>query len=411
MYLTGVRADASLKGGPARRVLTGNVLALGLVSLVTDVSAEMVSSVLPAYLVLGLHLSVAQYGAVDGLYTGATALTRLVGGYAADRFRQRKAVAAVGYGLSALAKFGLLCTGSAPAAIGAVLAADRTGKGLRTAPRDALITLSVPEERLGRAFGAHRALDSLGAFAGPIVALGVLALAGGAGRSYDAVFVASACFALLGIVLLALFVRDRRDPLPPEAVSPRAALRLLGRGRFRAVCAAAALLGTATIGDGFVYLVLQRRDDLPVTAFPLLAVGTALAYLLLAPPLGRLADRVGRRPVALGGYAALLAVYLLLATGHGSPWCVLLLYGAFYAATDGVLMAIAGPLLPPELRTSGLALVQTGQAMAYLLSSALFGLAWQSWGTAPACLAAAGAAAVALAASIPLLERSKDVRK
>ncbi|RAJ38458.1 MFS transporter [Kitasatospora sp. SolWspMP-SS2h] len=403
MYLTDTRPGASLKGAPARRVLTGNVLALGLVSLVTDVSSEMVTAVLPAYLVLGLHLGVAQYGAFDGLYTGATALTRLAGGYLADRLRRRKLVAAVGYGLSALAKVGLLLTPAAPAAVGAVLAADRTGKGLRTAPRDALITLSAPREQLGRAFGAHRALDSLGAFAGPIVALGVLALAGGAGRSWDAVFVTSLCFALLGVLLLALFVRDRGQPLPPGAASPRAALALLKAGPLRAVCAGAALLGLATVGDGFVYLLLQHRDDLPLTAFPLLAVGTAGAYLVLAPPLGRLADRIGRRPVALGGYGALLAVYLLLATGRGPLWAVLLLYGAFYAATDGVLMALAGPLTAPELRTTGLALVQTCQALAYLVSSLLFGLAWQHLGSTTACLAAAAAAAAATAAATPLL--------
>ncbi|MFK4085202.1 MFS transporter [Kribbella sp. NPDC020789] len=403
MYLTGVRAGASLKGAPARRILTGNVLALGLVSLVTDVSAEMVTSVLPAYLVVGLHLSVAQYGFVDGLFTGATALTRIAGGYAADRFRRRKFVAALGYGLSATAKLALLFVSAAPAAIGGVLALDRTGKGLRTAPRDAMITLSVPPERLGSAFGAHRALDSLGAFAGPLVAVGVLAAAGSA-SGYDAVFMVSLCFAVLGLVLLALFVRDRRDKLPPEAVSPRAAIGLLRRGKFRAVAIAALLLGLSTVGDGFVYLILQRRDGLPVTAFPLLAVGTALAYLLLAAPFGRLADRIGRRPIALGGYAALLIVYILLATTSTPIWTIVILYGAFYAATDGVLMAIAGPLLPAELRTTGMAVVQTGQAMAYLVSSVLFGLAWQSWGSGPACLAAAGAVAVALVASTRLLK-------
>lgn len=268
MYLTDVRAGASVKGAPARRVLTGNVLALGLVSLVTDVSAEMVTSVLPAYLVLGLHLSVAQYGVVDGLFTGATALTRVIGGYAADRCRRRKAVAGVGYGLSAAAKLGLLFVTAVPGAIGAVLAADRAGKGLRTAPRDALITLSVPEDRLGSAFGAHRALDSLGAFAGPLVTLGVLTVVGGATRRYDAVFLTSLCFAVLGLVLLALFVRDRREELAPDAVSVHTACALLGRGHFRAVCLGAVLLGLTTVGDGFVYLVLQHRDELPVTAFP-----------------------------------------------------------------------------------------------------------------------------------------------
>ncbi|MGY0236285.1 MFS transporter [Longispora urticae] len=403
MYLSTVRPGASVEGAPARRFVTGNVLALGLVSLVTDISAEMVTAVLPAYLVLGLHLSIAQYGVVDGLYTGATALTRLAGGYVADRFRLRKLVAGLGYGLSAVAKLGLLAAGAAPGAIGAVIAVDRTGKGLRTAPRDALITLSSPADGLGRAFGVHRTLDSLGAFAGPLVALAVLALAG-SGQSYDAVFVASFCAAVLGVLLLVLFVRDRRDELPPVRASLPRAFGLLRQARFRALCVAAVLLGVTTVGDGFVYLILQRRDDLPIWTFPLLAVGANLAYLVLATPLGWLADRIGRWPVVLGGYGALLAVYLLLASGRGPLPLILGLYGLFYAATDGVLMALAGPLLPAELRTSGFALVQSGQALAYLVSSVLFGLAWQNWGVPVACLVAAGAVAVALPVSGLLLK-------
>ncbi|HKN51225.1 MAG TPA: MFS transporter, partial [Amycolatopsis sp.] len=132
----------------SRRKLTmigANVFALGAVSLVTDISSEMVTAILPVYLVLGLHLSPAAYGLVDGLYTGATALLRMAGGYIADRVRRRKAVAGIGYALSAVAKLGLVAAGASAAAIGAAITADRAGKGLRTAPRDALITLSAPE--------------------------------------------------------------------------------------------------------------------------------------------------------------------------------------------------------------------------------------------------------------------------
>ncbi|MEV4377035.1 MFS transporter [Streptosporangium sp. NPDC049644] len=397
MYLSTVgSAPVAREGGPVRRLLSGNVLALGLVSLVTDVSAEMVTAVLPAYLVLGLHLGMVQYGVLDGLHAGMTAVFRLVGGYAADRWRLRKAVAGLGYGLSALARLGLLAAGSSVAGIGGALAADRIGKGLRTPPRDALITLSVPEPMLGRAFGVHRTMDAVGAFLGPLAALGVLALAG-SGQAFPAVFVASFCAATLGVLLLALFVRDRREPAPPAErrvrTSPWELLRAPGTRR---VWSAAVLLGLVTIGDGFVYLILQRREDLSIMWFPLLAVGTNLAYLLLATPMGWLADRVGRGMTVMAGCGALLGVYVLLATGGGSIPLVLLLYGTFYAATDGVLMACAGPVVPERWRTSGMAVVQTGQALAYLVSSAAFGAVWQMWGPAPACWAAAGAVALAL---------------
>jgi Major Facilitator Superfamily len=316
-------------------------------------------------------------------------------------------VAGLGYGLSAAAKAALLAAGSSLAGIGGAVLADRAGKGLRTAPRDALITLSTPPEGLARAFGVHRAMDSAGAFAGPLVAPAVLA---GSAHSFDAVFVVSACVATVVVLVLIMFVRDPRAdagsrPVAP-AVSPRQAAALIRDGRLRAVLAGAVLLGLSTIGDGFVYLLLQRREDLATGCFPLLAVGTSLAYLGLAVALGALADRAGRTRVFLGGYAALLLVYLLLATpwsGPGALVTVLLLYGLFYAATDGVLMAVAAPLLPPALRTTGLALIQTGQALAYLLSSVLFGLAWQWFGAAGAVRATVAVAALTLAGSAALL--------
>lgn len=409
MYLSTVTSPTATppaeRSGRRRFAKVGaNVFALGTVSLITDVSSEMVTAVLPLYLVLGLQLSPLAYGMIDGIYTGATALLRLVGGYVADRTRRRKAVATLGYGLSAVAKLALLAAGRSVPAIGLVIAADRTGKGLRAAPRDAMITLSTPPEALGRAFGVHRAMDSVGAFLGPLVALGVLALAAG---SFDAVFVVSFCVAALGVMVLVLFVRDRREAAPATAkVSLREAASLLRDAPVRRLVLAACLLGLATIGDGFVYLLLQRREELSTVWFPLLAAGTSLGYLLLAAPLGVLADRIGRLPVMLGGYVALTAAYLLLfGPLGGTPLLVVTLglYGLFYAATDGILMALAGPVLPDRLRTTGIALIQTGQALAYLLSSVLFGLAWQTWGPATASRVAALAVVVAVAATLLLL--------
>lgn len=393
MYLANVLTGSSLDRSSLRRVAVGNVLALGAVSLCTDISAEMVTAVLPAYLVLGLHLSLAQYGFLDGLYTGATAFTRLLGGYLADRFARRKLVAGLGYALSAVSKIGLLVA-TGPAAIGGVIAVDRTGKGIRTAPRDALISLSVPDADLGQAFGLHRTMDSIGAFLGPLAALGLLLLT--VDGSYDPVFLGSLCAAVIGVLVLTLFVDNRSAAMRPVEVRIAGLRPLLAAGRFRRLCLVAVLLGLVTVGDGFVYLVLQHRDDLGVRAFPLLAVGTSLGFVLLALPLGRLADRLGRWPVIVLGYACLLAVYLLLATGSGPIWVILLLYGAFYAATDGVLAALAAPLIPPALRTTGLALLQTGQALAYFASSVAFGFAWQYVNVTLACGCAAALAALVL---------------
>ncbi|MEV4513303.1 MFS transporter [Dactylosporangium sp. NPDC049525] len=437
MYLSTVSKPTTAGSAVSRRrgaVVSGNVIALGAVSLITDVSAEMVTAVLPLYLVLGLHVSPLAYGVIDGTYTGATALLRLVGGFVADRIRSRKLVAGIGYALSAVAKLGLLLAGRSMTAIGAVIAVDRLGKGVRTAPRDALITASSPPEALGRAFGVHRTMDGIGAFLGPLVALAVLAAAG---ESYDAVFVTSFCVAALAVVVLVLFVRERPDSEPTDlaktaetvkaaagtakaaetAEAPKVtaaeAVGLLRAAPVRRLLAAACLLGLATIGDGFVYLMLQRREDLSLVWFPLLAVGTSLAYLLLATPLGLLADRIGRLPVILGGYLALGVAYALL-FGPLGGWPLLVLtlalHGLFYAATDGVLVAFAGPVLPARLRTTGIALIQTGQALAYLLSSVLFGLAWQAWGPESASRVAAAVVGTVVVATLMLLRKRGSVR-
>lgn len=390
MYIS-IRESRLVRSVPA------NVLALGAVSLVTDVSSEMITAVLPLYLVGTLGLSLLQFGLLDGLYFGVTALVRLAGGHAADRFRRRKLVAGLGYGLSAVCKLGLLATTSVPL-LGAVIAADRTGKGLRTAPRDALITLSAPADRLGGAFGVHRAMDTVGAFLGPLAAFGVLSVTAGA---YDAVFVTSFCVAVLGVLLLVLYVRDRRGPVT-AGVSLRAAL--LREPAFRRICLVAVTLGLVTVSDSFVYLLLQKRLALAPELFPLLPLGTAGAYLLLAVPFGKLADRYGRAAVFTGGHVALLAAYLLL-MGPGWLVPVLALHGVFYAATDGVLMALAGPLLPEGVRASGLALLQTGQATARMVSSILFGALWTALEAGPGLAVMAAGLAVSVVVAWRVLRR------
>ncbi|MFF3646035.1 MFS transporter [Streptomyces sp. NPDC002564] len=425
-------AGAPERSGARRGRVAGPVLALGAVSLVTDISSEMVTAVLPLYFVLQLGLSPLQFGFLDGLYNGVTALVRLAGGYAADRGGRHKLVAGGGYALSALSRLGLLLAGGATAGIGAALAADRVGKGVRTAPRDALISLSSPPDALGRAFGVHRAMDTTGALLGPLAAF---ALLWATADAYDAVFVVSFCFGLLGVLLLVAFVPGHLDAGPrtsarqhtgpgqrhrtrAAAADPghrrrpgaATALGLLRVPAFRRVLLAAALLGAATIGDAFLYLLLQRRLDFAVSWFPLLPLGSAAVYLLLAVPAGRLADRTGRRVPFLAGHVALLGGYLLLLSpADGPPLLigVLLLLGIFYAATDGVLMALVAPVVAAERRASGMAVLQTGQALARLVAAAGFGAAWTLWGVRPALTCASLALAVALAGAAALLRPAR----
>ncbi|WP_116214993.1 MFS transporter [Streptomyces olivoreticuli] len=418
MYLADSRTtpDPSDTAGrhplPGRRaaLVPGAVFALGSVSLITDVSSEMVTAVLPLYLVAGLGLSPLGFGLLDGVYNGVSALVRLVGGRVSDRGGSHKTVAAVGYGLSALCKPLLLMAHSVPL-IGAVLAADRTGKGLRTAPRDAMISLACEPGTRGRAFGVHRAMDTAGALLGPLVAFVILRAAA---DGYDAVFTVSGCTAALGVLVLLLFVPGREDARPfTEPAAGRAPLRaVLRRPAVRRLTGCAALLGLTTVSDSFLYLILQRRLDLSETWFPLLPLGTAAAFLLLAVPFGTFADRVGRRRLFLCGHLALLAAYGLLVSPLGdSPtlaFIVLALHGSFYAATDGVLAAVTADAVPETIRGTGLAVVQTGQAAARFVCSIAFGVAWTTWGDRVALGSAATGLAVSVAVSALLLRPSPD---
>ncbi|WP_046779772.1 MFS transporter [Streptomyces yangpuensis] len=410
MYLADRSAPAGAKAAPGRGsgrspAVASTVLALGTVSLITDVSSEMVTAVLPLYLIAGLGLSPLGFGALDGLYNGVSALVQLTGGHLADRVRNHKLVAGIGYGLSALCKPLLLLVHSL-GPISVILALERTGKGLRTAPRDALISLSTPDELQGRAFGVHRAMDTTGALLGPLAAFLIL---GVAVDGYDAVFGVSACVAALGVVVLILFVPSGAgfgsgsgDTPPREAATPatarpnpvrlRDAAGLLRLPRLRALALCAVLLGLTTVSDAFVYLLLQRRTGMDDQWFPLLPLGTAAVFLLLAVPAGALADRIGRRTVFLTGHALLLAAYGLLLWAPdwpALPYLVLALHGMFYAATDGVLPAAVAATVPESLRATGLALVGTGQALARFGCSLAFGGAWTLWGTGPALAAAA----------------------
>ncbi|GAQ53669.1 MFS transporter [Streptomyces acidiscabies] len=408
MYVADSRASTTDKAPASASVgarVAPTVFALGAVSLITDVSSEMVTAVLPLYLVAGLGLSPLGFGLLDGVYNGFSAVVRLVGGHLADRGGGRhKWVAGLGYAISAACKPLLLLVHTLTP-IGLVLAADRTGKGLRTAPRDALISLSSTPENRGRSFGVHRAMDTAGALLGPLAAFLILrATVDG----YDAVFTVSFCIAVTGVLVLVLFVPGGRAASVPEAQRPtlRAALALLRHRTLRRTTICALLLGLATVSDSFVYLLLQRRLDVPDRWFALLPLGTAAAFLLLALPLGRVADRVGRWRVFLAGHAALLAAYVvLLASWHSAalPYLVLLLHGAFYAATDGVLMAAASDSVPEELRSSGLALVQTGQALARFACSLGFGAMWTVWGDRTALGVSALALALCAGVSLTLL--------
>ncbi|GAA4167184.1 MFS transporter [Gryllotalpicola koreensis] len=407
MYITlsdrGAKADPAQKGRVATRV-SSTVIAMGIVSMFTDISSESVSAVLPLYITAAMGMSTIAYGFIDGLYQGVSAVVRIGGGWAADRSDQPKWVAFLGYGLSAVARVWLLfATGFG--AVATVVAVDRIGKGIRTAPRDALITASSRPDNLGRSFGVHRMLDTVGAAIGPLLAFVILWVLP---NGYRAIFVLSLAFAIIGVLILGVIVRNGH---PAREAGRRPArrlwnvkdLRLPGMPR---LLVATGALGLITVGDGFIYLVLQARSSFAAEWFPLLYVGTNVVFLALAIPLGRWADRIGRGRVFLFGHVALLVCYLVTTIPVGGIAITLLclaLLGAFYAATDGVLSALTAQLTPPESTASGIAATQTVTAIARLIASTGFGVLWFALGRQHAMELVAGLAVIALIASLVLL--------
>lgn len=355
--------------------------------MLTDISTESVNAVLPKYLIFVVGLSPQAFGFVNGLYNGISAAVRLLGGWIADRTDHPKWVAFIGYFASALSRIGLLFAQSL-ASISFIVTGDRLGKGLRTAPRDSLIAAASPSENLGRAYGVHRALDSLGAALGPLIAFWILTVVLDGFRQ---VFVVSLCFAVVGVAVLLLIVPDlrprRQRDLPGNtgvrAVSGRVSFRLLANARIGRLLVAASLLGLVTVGDAFLYLELQLRENLANNYYALLMVGMNVSYLVVAVPLGRLADRIGRVRVFIGGQVVLLGCYFCAAGPLAGPMLsigTLVLLGTYYAATDGILAALAGPAVEPEVRTSGIATAQTFQALALFVSSLAVGAMWNQIG-------------------------------
>lgn len=372
-----------------------NVWGLGVTSLLTDISSEMVVTILPVYLVMTSGFAPLLLGVATGLHEGGPLLITWVGGWIADRSGRRKLTAGLGYGLSALCRLGwMLLSGQTMGALAVLVLGDRMGKAIRTAPRDAMISLSVRSDQLATAFGVHRALDAAGAAMGPVLAFVLLWQFP---RRFDIIFFTSLIVALLGVAALALLVEEVPAAVAAPALAGAAAAgataataAAASRSAFafevfedpplRHVLMLAAAFGLVTISDAFVYVLLLQRSNANVSWVPLLYTGTAITFLLLAVPIGGIADRVGRRAVFITGHVPLLLVYAMVLAGFPVwPWNAVIgvvLLGSFYASTDGVLASLASSLLPAPSRAMGLAWVDTASSLARLSSAILFGLLW-----------------------------------
>lgn len=362
-----------------------NVWVLTLVSFLTDISTEMVVHLLPIFLSSVLGVGTAIIGLIEGMAETTTSLLKVASGWFSDRIRRRKALAVAGYGLSTLAKPFLYVATSWGWVLG-VRVADRLGKGVRTAPRDALVADSVESGRRGWAFGLHRAGDTAGAVVGIGVAIAVLnAVSGGAGfgrPAFQSVVLVSLIPAALAVLTLVLGVQE---VAPKETVGPRRPFTLAGFDRrFRLFLGITLLFTLGNSSDAFLIL-RARAVGLSVTGVLGMMFTFNLVYAALSIPAGSLSDRIGRRRLLLAGWLVYVLVYVGFAFARAAwqAWSLMALYGVYYALTEGVGRAFVADLVPAAGRGTAYGLYHAGIGLAALPASLLAGILWQgvgSWG-------------------------------
>ncbi|MBX7078088.1 MAG: MFS transporter [Nannocystaceae bacterium] len=379
------------------RTLPRSVWALGLVSLLMDLSSETIHALLPTFLALELGASMVTIGVLDGVAEAIASGLKIVSGAWSDRSGRRKRLAVIGYGLSAASKPAFaLAAGIVPIAI--ARAVDRIGKGIRGAPRDALIADVTPPAVRGAAYGLRQSLDTIGAVLGPLCAMAwMLAAADG----YRLAFAFAVVPAVAAVALLGFAVREPEQRSASAGKGPLRwqQLRELDRGVL-ALLLVAALVTIARATEGLLVLATVERG-LGVPYSPLVLVAMNVIYSAAAYPAGRLADRWPRARLLLLGIALLLAAQLVLAIADSVALCGvgLLLYGAHMAASQGLLSAWIAALAPAHLRGTAFGLLHLTTGLAAIVAGALAGACWAAAGP-PLAFATAAAIAVLAAAAL-----------
>ena len=370
-------SDTSTPSEDSLRRLPRNVWVVSATSLLTDASTETLTGLLPFYLTLALGAPPAAVGLIEGVGEATASLVKLASGWASDRWRRRKPLAVFGYGLSTAAKATLLAATTWPLVLLARFL-ERAGKGIRTAPRDALLADSVPAQTRGLSFGLHRAADTAGAVIGTTVAL-LLVIAGGGQTVSVSTFRVAVLISLVpaaaGVVLLAWRAREIR----PAAVAPSlVAPNPLRQRSFRWFLGAVVVFTLGNSSDAFVLLRAQNLGLSIAAALGLLIV-VSLVHALLAAPLGALSDRWGRKRVLLIGWGIYALVYLGLAVTSGGwqLWAILAAYGAYYAATESVGKALVGDMVASPSRGTAYGQYHAAIGLMALPASLLAGVAWQ----------------------------------
>ena len=375
-----------------RRVPRG-VVVLGFVSLLMDASSELVHALLPLFMVTVLGTTALTVGLVEGAAEATAMIVKVFSGAISDATRKRKPLVLAGYGLGALSKLVFPLAASLGWVVGARIV-DRIGKGIRGAPRDALVADLTPPPARGVAYGLRQALDTVGALAGPLLAVGAMAWFAGDIRMafWIAVIPAALCVAL---IVFGVREPDRAPEAGPRSRLALRDVRRLGRP-FVVVTGIAVVLTLARFSEAF--LVLRAHDvGMPLAAAPWVMVAMTLVYALLAFPAGAWADRGHATRLFAAGLAALMAADLALAWADGAAGVLAgaALWGLHLALTQGLLSALVAAVAPADLRGTAFGVFNLACGVALLLASALAGFLWDAFG--PAATFYAGAAFTAVA--------------
>jgi MFS family permease len=376
------------------------ILVIGLVSLFTDLSSNMIVPILPIYLTTVLHIPVTSIGIIEGIAESTASILKLFSGWITDRFGKHKLLMLIGYGLSNLTKpfFALSATWNQ---VLILRFSDRFGKGIRTSPRDALLADAATKEDRGRSFGFRRALDALGAALGPLVAFGILAIYAG---NYQLVFWLSVIPGAIAILLILFFLKETHPNVAlNQRALPKISFKNINR-RFLAFTFIATLFTIGNFSDAF--LALRAQDaGMMIALIPLAFFAMNLSSSVFSIPIGILSDRIGRRPVLISGYIIFALIYF----GFGIAkhiawiWVLFILYGLYYAFTDGIQKAYIADLVPEGQRGTAMGTFNALTGIAALPASIIAGFLWHAFGPVVAFSASSGIAL--LAALLMLLFR------
>jgi MFS family permease len=406
--------------------LPRNVKVLAFVSFLTDVSSELVYPLLPIFLSTVLGVSAAGLGVIEGFAESASSLLRLPAGWWSDRTQRRKPLVVMGYTLAALAR-PLIGIAQSAGQVLAIRVTDRFGKGIRTAPRDALIADSVPAEQRGYAYGVHRGSDNLGAVFGPLIAWAALTYHWADIRT---LFLWTAVPGILSVILLIIFVRERTvtdggervvsvslpktemDAASQPEMAPAAASDVpLGAPFWRMLVVI--FLFTLSLSTDAFLLLRASQLGVPSAMIPILWAALHVVKSSTSVVSGGLSDRIGRRPLILGGWGVYALVYagFAVATTAWHAWALFMVYGLYFGMSEGAEKALVADLAPPSRRGAAFGWFNAAVGIAALPASVIFGLVWDHWGAETAFVMGAGIAVVstllfALVVPAPRAERA-----